>query len=276
MGQRPLISVIIPVYNRAYCVEKAILSVLNQSFSDLELIIVDDGSTDNLESVLENINDCRIIFIKQANQGVSIARNNGILKGQGTWFAFLDSDDEWLPKKLEIQLKQLEEDKLLWSHTDEIWIRNGVRVNAHKKHAKKGGRIFLDSLPLCMVSPSSVLIHERIFKDKGLFDPTLAVAEDYDLWLRISSSYKISLIEKPLVIKRGGHLDQLSRSFIGMDRFRVRALRKNLDSKLLSEKESEELKKTLKKKCKILANGYKKHNKVIMAKYYEDFLNTFL
>lgn len=268
MGQQPLVSVIIPTYNREAVLRKAIESVQAQSFRDWELIVVDDGSTDNSRTMVEGFNDSRIQYIYQANQGVSVARNLGVGQSSGYWLAFLDSDDRWLPKKLEKQLELLEKEKTAWAHTDEIWIRNKVRVNPHKKHAKPEGRIYLKCLPLCVVSPSSVMIQRAVFDEVGAFDPLLPAAEDYDLWLRLAARYPISLQREFLIEKTGGHADQLSGTFLGLDRFRVRALRKQLNSPFLSSLEIEKTRKIFSKKCKILASGYLKHGKKIVAEYY--------
>ena len=109
-------------------------------------------------------------------------------------------------------------------HTEEIWIRNGVRVNQMKKHAKSGGWLFQRSLALCCISPSSVLIHRSLFEDYGDFDESLPACEDYDLWLRITARESVAYVEVPQIYKYGGHEDQLSRAFWGMDRFRIQAL----------------------------------------------------
>ncbi len=98
-------------------------------------------------------------------------------------------------------------------HTDEIWIRNGRRVNARKKHGKKGGWIFQHCLPLCAMSPSSIMIHRDVFTALGGFDERLPACEDYDLWLRITARYPVLFTRQPLIEKYGGHDDQLSRKY---------------------------------------------------------------
>jgi glycosyltransferase involved in cell wall biosynthesis len=274
MGQRPLISVIIPTYNRAESLKKSISSVLSQTFPDLELIVVDDGSTDCTEDFIGSVKDKRLLYFYQANCGVSNARNLGIEKSGGEWIAFLDSDDIWFSEKLEKQLEQTQKDKLMWCHTEEIWIRRGKRVNPKKKHEKPRGRIYLESLPLCAVSPSTVMIHKSVLRETGLFDPLLPVAEDYDLWLRIASRYPISFCETPLIEKYGGHADQLSASFLGMDRFRLRALRKQINSPHLSREEKHATLETALRKCEILILGYEKHGKNVVADYYKSVMKT--
>jgi glycosyltransferase involved in cell wall biosynthesis len=183
------ISVIIPTHNRAHTVSLAIESVLKQSLPPAEIIIVDDGSTDETSALIQDeFPDCH--YLHQQNQGVSSARNRGITAASGEWLAFLDSDDEWMPNKLAMQASALKsQPDVHLCHTEEIWIRNGTRVNQMKKHAKRGGWIFQHCLPLCAISPSSVIIHHSIFEDVGLFDETLPACEDYDLWLRICAFY---------------------------------------------------------------------------------------
>ena len=217
------ISVIIPVYNRCRLIDRAIKSVLGQTIPPDEIIVIDDGSTDGTDEVIKNSYP-DVILLKQENRGVSCARNNGIKNAKGTWVALLDSDDEWLPVKLEKQLLALQENSSnKICHTDEIWIRNGVHVNPMKKHRKYGGNIYKYCLPLCVISPSSIIIHKEIFKDIGLFDENIPVCEDYDLWLRICSRYPVLYLQDKLIKKYGGHDDQLSRQYWGMDRFRIRA-----------------------------------------------------
>ncbi len=226
------ISVILPTYNRAATLERAIQSVLAQDYKNFELIVIDDGSTDDTQEIIRSYRK-KIRYYSQLHAGVSAARNLGLEKSEGTWVAFLDSDDYWLPGKLEKQMKFiLEHPGLLVVQTDEQWIRNGVPVNPMKKHRKYSGWIFDRCLPLCIVSPSAVIIHQKVFNDIGVFDESFPVCEDYDLWLRISSKYPIGLLPEKLIVKTGGHPDQLSRKYWGIDRFRVRALEKILEQDL--------------------------------------------
>ena len=252
------IDVIIPTYNRRHTLGRAIDSVLIQSLKPAEIIIVDDGSTDGTQELI-SINYPDITYIKSENKGVSAARNLGIKHSQSDWLAFLDSDDEWLPNKLEKQsaaISNQKEYKVV--HCDEIWFRNGCRVNSKIKHQKYGGSIFEKCLPLCVVSPSAVIIHRVLFKELGLFDENLPACEDYDLWLRICALYPVLYLDAPLLIKYGGHEDQLSRKHWGMDRFRVEALRKILRSGILNESQELAATETLIQKCNILIGGAKK------------------
>ena len=256
------ISVIIPSYNRKHTLSRAIKSVLNQTYNASEIILVDDGSIDETKPwVLGNFP--MVKYLSQLRNGVSAARNKGIEHSKNNWISLLDSDDEWLPEKLEEQVQQIKEDKSsLFSHTNEIWIRNGVRVNQMKKHQKYGGQIFNKCLDICRVSPSSVLLHKKVLQDVGLFDEKLEVCEDYDLWLRISAKYPVLFLDRPLIVKYGGHEDQLSKVKNGIEQFRIQSLEKILSRKLLNENQFSLMKKMLIKKLEIYSNGLKKRNKM--------------
>jgi len=254
MTDNPTVSVIIPTYNRAHTLGRAIDSVLRQTHPADEIIIVDDGSTDKTAALLENYTG--LIHLEQTNAGVSIARNTGIAQASSSWIAFLDSDDEWMPSKLQHQLATIaEQPQTRICHTDEIWIRNGRRVNPAKKHTKAGGWIYSMCLPLCAISPSAVMIHQSLFDSLGTFDTDLPACEDYDLWLRLCSHWPVTYIEKPLLYKYGGHADQLSRKYDSMDRFRIRALEKILRSNTLSDDQAQATKSTLLEKSTVFLKG---------------------
>lgn len=253
------ISVIIPTFNRAHTLPRALDSVLAQTLKPKEIIVVNDGSTDDTNVVLSHYSG--LYVINQQNHGVSTARNAGIAKAEGEWVVFLDSDDEWCPEKLEKQWSAVCKNDKLICHTEEIWIRNGKRVNPMKKHQKYGGWIYEKCLPLCMISPSSVMIHKSVFENVGLFDESLDVCEDYDLWLRICVKYPVLFLDEPLIVKYGGHEDQLSRKHWGMDRFRVKALEKMLDSDDLNQDQRNATKEMFTQKCEIIINGMKKRGK---------------
>ncbi len=272
--EKPLVSVIIPTYNRGWILHEAIDSVLAQDFIDFELIVVDDGSTDNTVKILNSYKK-DIIVLHQNNQGVSAARNRGIMESSGSLIAFLDSDDLWLPKKLSRQVDylNLNPDAMI-CQTEEIWVRNGVRVNPKKRHKKLSGMIFERSLALCLVSPSAVMIKRRLFGEIGGFDETLPACEDYDLWLRISCRYPVFLIDTPLIIKRGGHSDQLSTSS-GLDKFRIKAIKKIIESNLLSKTQYKAAVKTLKEKCTIYASGCRKRGRKEEALYYTKLSDSY-
>ena len=268
MDKNSQVSVIIPTYNRGGIIKDAIDSVLSQDYENFELIIIDDGSNDHTSDVLNAYGDEIKIFF-QKNKGVSAARNRGIAEATGQFIAFLDSDDIWLPQKLSVQVDFFNRmpDALI-CQTEEIWIRNGRRINPKKKHRKPSGMIFKPSLELCLVSPSAVMVHRSIFHQIGEFDETLPACEDYDLWLRISCRFPIHLIDTPLIIKRGGHDDQLSKG-TGLDRFRIKSIRNIIQSGLLSEEQFQAAVKTLKNKCEIYAAGCRKRGRKEEAQYYE-------
>ena len=228
------ISVVIPTFNRNSLVARAIDSVLKQSLNPYEIIVVDDGSDDGTSEMIQNKYNS-IKLIRQQNNGVSAARNKGIKHAKGDWIGLLDSDDEWTEKKLENQADRLiKTPEYDFCHTNEIWIRNGVRVNQRKKHKKYGGYIFGKCLDICRISPSSVLFRKNILDRIGWFDSQLPVCEDYDLWLRITSEYRILFIDEPLIIKYGGHDDQLSHSVESIEFFRIKSLENLLDRTELS------------------------------------------
>ncbi len=249
------LSVIIPTHNRASLLPRAIQSVLIQQDVPIECWIIDDGSTDHTRELIEK-EFPNVRYVYQNNAGVSAARNHGLKLAQSPWIAFLDSDDEWLPGKLKAQIDFFQKNPdYKICQTEEIWIRNGRRVNPMKKHQKFGGWIFEKCLPLCAISPSAVMIHRDIFNSVGTFDESYAACEDYELWLRIASQYPVGLIETPYIQKYGGHADQLSHQFPIMDQFRIRALVKILSSGKLSPEQTAQAKRTLEAKMKIVHQG---------------------
>ena len=270
---QPDISVIIPTYNRAHILPRALDSVLAQTQLPIEIIVVNDGSTDGTKSVLSNYPGLKII--DQQHSGVSAARNIGLEHTNGEWIAFLDSDDEWLPEKLEQQWAAICNDDKLICHTEEIWIRNGKRVNPMKKHQKYGEYIYEKCLPLCVISPSSVMIHQSVFNDIGVFDESLEVCEDYDLWLRICSKYSTLFISEPLIVKYGGHEDQLSRKYWGMDRFRIQAMEKILSFEELSAEDEKATVDMIIQKCEIIINGMQKRGKDDEAKEWQEKMKSY-
>lgn len=263
------VSVVIPTYNREGRLPSAIRSVLEQTATPAEIIVVDDGSTDGTPALVRTFPEVR--YLRQENQGVSAARNHGIRAAKHDWIALLDSDDEWLPRKLERQWSALErEPRFRFCHTDEIWIRKGRRVNPMKKHAKHGGYIFRHCLPLCVISPSSALIHRDLFGRFGMFDPELPVCEDYDLWLRICAREPVLYVDEPLLLKFGGHEDQLSRAYWGMDRFRIRALEKLIQSGAVEGEALTAALDILYRKIDIYAAGAEKRRRFEEADRYRD------
>ena len=255
------ISVIIPTFNRRHTLKRAISSVLNQTLKPVEIIVVDDGSTDGTDEWLQ-LYYPSIKLISQSNSGVSSARNIGIQHAQTDWISLLDSDDEWLKDKLEKQVNiLLKNSNILFCHTDEIWVRNGVRVNQGLKHQKYGGMIFENCLDICRISPSSSLFHRSLLDDVGFFDEELKVCEDYDLWLRITVKYPVLYLDEPLIIKYGGHKNQLSKVPEGIERYRIQTLEKLKQNKKLVPKQKYLVERMLVKKYTIYANGVLKRGR---------------
>ena len=274
------VSVIIPTLNRINTLQRAIDSVIAQSFKSIEIIVVDNGSSDGSVKMLKN-NYPTVKLIYEHKVGVSASRNKGIKYASNLWIAFLDSDDAWDQKKLEKQINLLHNshDKYRLIHTNEIWIRNGKKINQMKKHQKFGGYIFNECLSLCCVSPSSVLIDRSIFDDMGLFNENLPVCEDYDMWLRICSKEEVLFLDEKLTLKYGGHKDQLSKSYWGMDRFRVNSIENLILNYDLNTDQKNKSMATLIKKLKIIINGAKKRNNSSVIneytkklKYWEEFI----
>lgn len=254
------VSVIIPTYNRLPVLKRAVASVLEQTYSAHEIIVIDDGSTDGTSTWLAQ-QTSTISVIKQDNHGVSYARNRGIEQASGTWIALLDSDDYWHREKLAIQKQALaSEPDSQFCHCDELWVRNGKRINQKLKHRKQGGHIFEHCLPLCAISPSAALIHRDVFCTYGLFDENLPACEDYDLWLRVTAHEPVTYIDQPLLTKTGGHEDQLSHRFPIMDQFRLYSLAKLLRSKSLDKRKQQLAYEMFTSKLTIVINGARKHD----------------
>ena len=249
-------------------------SVFQQSYKNFELIVVDDASDDGTRSVLEKISGIRTRYLER-HQGVSAARNCGVAVSEGEWLAFLDSDDEWLPHKLEKQLDWSAREKVGWVHSDEIWIRNGVRVNPRKKHRKSGGDIFEKCLKLCLVSPSAVLMRRELFEEMGGFDEEFPVCEDYDLWLKMTSLYPVGFVSEPLIVKYGGHSDQLSRRYKCMDYWRVRALERILSLRDFDPERRQKVIEEMCRKARVLDRGMEKHGNREKLPYIKNILQTF-
>ena len=270
----PQVTVILPSWNRADWLKKSIDSVLEQTFRDFELIVVDDASTDSTQEILTIYSGKfrSITFAK--NLGVSAARNAAVKNCDSEWIAFLDSDDFWHPHKLQKQIAQTVIRAECPIHfTDEIWIRNGVRVNPKKKHQKLEGWIFKPSLELCLMSPSTVLLRRELFDVHGLFDETLPICEDYDLWLRLTAQHQVALLNEKLMTRHGGHADQLSRSDWGIDRYRVQSIIKILKTEKLRPEDRSAAIVVLRKKCEIIINGFRKRGKLQEIERYEKIAN---
>ncbi len=201
--QHPKVSVVIPTYNRAHLISRAIQSVLDQTYQDLEIIIVDDGSTDNTEEIVKSFKDERIRFIRyDKNKGASAARNTGIRASKGEYIAFQDSDDEWFPDKLEQQMK------VFRISPPEIGVvySGFYRIEADKKIyvpsdfiTQKEGNIHNELLKGNFVGTPAVLIKKECFENTKYFDENLPALEDWELWIEISKHYVFKYVNKPLL-----------------------------------------------------------------------------
>ena len=294
MDKQPFFSIIIPTYNRREFLKIAVDSVLSQSFSDYELIVVDDGSTDNTKEIVHSswliahsrekhnrqlnagrysLNTVRYIY--QSNRGPAAARNRGIKEAKGKFICFLDSDDRFRKQKLEIAYSYINKyPQYRIFHTDEIWYRNGKMLPQKAYHKKPDGYVFRNSLRMCSISISTAVINREVFEKVGLFDENMPACEDYDFWLRAASLYPIKLIPNPLTIKEGGHPDQQSKKFIAMDSFRIYAINKILVSGRLNGEQKKYAVNELKKKCRIYIEGAKKRNKDKEVQYYSNLIEA--
>ncbi|SHH91775.1 Glycosyl transferase family 2 [Desulfofustis glycolicus DSM 9705] len=267
------ISVIIPTYNRAELLVGAVRSVLTQTLEPAEILVIDDGSTDDSEDrvaalVREGARCLR--YLCQPHRGPAAARNFGLANCSFDMLAFLDSDDRWEPRKLELQARAMRSSpNTLVSHTRESWYRRGQFLNQKKRHRPPHGAIFEQCLPLCCVGMSTVMARRALFEQFGVFDETLICCEDYDFWLRVAVSQSFLLVEQPLTIKHGGRPDQVSvRYRQGMDRFRIQALAKQLVNPQMSTSQRLHLGHELVKKCRIYGRGCGKHDKPEEERHY--------
>ncbi len=260
----PLVSVVIPTFNRADWLAESVGSVLEQTYPQVELIVVDDGSTDPTPEVVQGFGD-RLIYMRVDHRGVSAARNRGVAASRGTLVAFLDSDDVWQRDKVARQVALFRgQPDVQVCYTDEIWIRHGVRVNPKQIHQKHTGWLFEPSLPRCIISPSSIMLRRALWNRLGGFDERLPACEDYDLWLRMTRRVPVTLIPEPLIVKRGGHADQLSRSTPLLDQYRITALDKLLRTALTVPQRRAVLSMLI-RKCDIVAQGAAKRQHAARA-----------
>lgn len=248
-------SVIIPVYNRTNTLKSAIESVFSQTFTNYEIIIIDDGSDESVNKILKPYMG-RLNYIKlKNNRGVSYARNIGIKAANGRYIAFLDSDDIWLPDKLQKQFDMFKQSALSIIHTNEFWYKKDRFINQGKKHKRYGGKIFDKVLDFCRISPSSVAIHKDVFRNCGLFDESMRVCEDYDLWLRICAKYEVGYLSEKLIIKRAITDDQLSDSIKYIEFIRLVSLARFVHCKKLSPENKLSAIKEIRRKADIIMVG---------------------
>ena len=274
MSESPLVSVVIPTHNRANVLMRAIRSVFSQTYPNIEIIVVDDGSEDGTATILRGLSGTRTV--RQSNKGVSAARNAGIAKSRGKLVAFLDSDDEWRPEKIQKQVSLYHTEKPEFiCHCNELWMRDNKVVNQKGIHTKQGGFFFMRALERCLISPSAVIISRVLLDRVGWFDEALEAAEDYDLWLRITAFYEVDFVDEQLVIKHGGEQNQLSVTTKAIDRFRVKALEKILENPLLPDEYKNAARQTLIRKAAILSKGFLKRGKLAEAKLYDELATKY-
>ncbi|MBG0791551.1 MAG: glycosyltransferase family 2 protein [Desulfovibrionaceae bacterium] len=257
-----LVSIILPTYNRADFIGKALDSVLAQTYGNWECVIVDDGSTDHTGDVLAAYDDPRFVRLRQENQGVSGARNVGLSASRGEVLALLDSDDEWMPDKLAVQLAYMRENGYDICQTEEIWVRGGRRVNQPARYAKPEGWFFDKSLEMCLISPSCTMFTRKVWESIGPFDVRMPSCEDYDMWLRACLNYPVGLVRQRLTVKHGGRPDQLSVSVPCADLHRIRALVKLLQSRKLDENQRDMALASLERKVGIYMQGCENRGKL--------------
>lgn len=302
--EKPLVSVIIPVYNRNFLLKEAVLSVAAQTFTNFELIIIDDCSNCDPEpeiAMLPGIKNINLKFIKlKKHSGMpGFVRNKGASEAQGDFLAFLDSDDLWLPEKLQTQLDfifaddelrkryaqsnfsifpnpdepyllQDEKTKTVICHTREKWIRGSKIISQTSQKHNRSGDIFSDCLLKCIMGPSTVMVGTELFKKTGGFREDLEIAEDYELWIRIAAFYNALYIDKPLTVKRAGKWEQLSQKYNQIEIFRIDALGELIKNNFFPPQKLAEAKAVFAQKCRIYAAGCRKRGKIEEALKYEN------
>ncbi len=296
------VDIIITTYNRRQFIADAVQSVLNQTYPYLRIIVIDDGSDcawhnqDALKNVFK-LNHLiirnnrlepdilkapskfrkKIIYfhyIYQKNRGISATRNTGLKFSRAEYIAFLDDDDLWHKEKLVKQIEAIEKNNSDVCYTDEKWLRNGKHLNQCKQHKKYSGAIFKYALPLCIISASSILLRKSVIQKLGFFDDNFIVCEDYEYWLKLTFYFDVLFIAEPLIVKRGGHINQLSKKYAAMDKYRVAALLKFIYENDLNDEDYELVKTELIRKAGILLNGFLKRGKINEAGFFEKICGT--
>ena len=226
----PTVSVVISTYNRAQRLKRAVMSVLDQSFQDFELIIVDNASTDKTEDVVHSLTDSRIRYIKHLrNKGGPAARNTGIRSAKGQYIALLDDDDEWFPQKLEKQLQKIQQTTpqvgLVYAGS-EVYDENKRRVTVINYPLFRGrvhDRLLLSTI---IGSVSSVFVKKECFEKVGYFDEELTSCQDWDMWLRIAEQFEFDFV--PDILTRiNEHGEQISTNFAALIPGRTRMVKKH-------------------------------------------------
>ncbi len=273
------ISIILPTFNRPNMTIRALNSIVKQTYRHFELIVIDDGSFDNtydrINDYLKTQQNIKYKLIKKTNKGVSHARNIGLRLAQYDWVAFLDSDDEWLPSRLQTQVNYINKTPdCHWVYSDEQWVKDGVVIPVKPNSCKKyHGAVLKKAIDRCFIGCSTVLIRKSHIEDVGGFNENFPACEDYDLWLKLLSKYKVDYIDQKLVTRFGGHDDQLSRAFHSMNLWRLKSVANLLEKSHLNEPERSYAENFIKSKAPQLMNGYKKYNNPEQLQEVADILN---
>ncbi|MBN2509726.1 MAG: glycosyltransferase family 2 protein [Spirochaetales bacterium] len=278
-GVKTVISVIIPTYNRARLLGECLASVCEQTWADKEVIVVDDGSDDETREIVKSFSHIR--YLQCGHSGFpGIPRNTGAAEAQGDWLAFLDSDDVWKPDKLSAQYEYIsgleragETCRLV--HTREIWDRCGTTISQKGQKHRRSGDVFADALKKCMIGPSTVMMRKDTFFELGGFDETLEIAEDYELWLRVTDRYPVHYLDIPLTVKRAGDWDQLSAKYGQIEVFRIQALEKLAAGYPWASPDHERMaREELMRKYRIYMKGLEKRGKSAEFAVYEAKLHN--
>jgi len=259
------VTVIIPTFNSAQFLTAAVDSVLAQTFKDFEIIVVDDGSTDNTEDVLKSYGD-KVRYIKQKNQGVSVARNTGIKNSSAKYAAFLDSDDVWMPAKLEKQINALENNpKSKACYTEYISVSEDMKPQELKRLRAENS--VLNDLLLrgnVIGPPSTILCERELFEELGGFDSGLSLSADWDMWIRLACVTELTFLKEPL-IKYRLHGSNMSKNVKLLEDDTVRMLEKAFAIESLSSELRAKRKSSFAYHYIVFAKAY------LRARQYKDF-----
>ena len=265
----PVVSVIIPTHDRLALLMEAIGSVRAQRYSPIELIVVDDGSTDGTWERLNAESGIRRLRIDHTGRPGAV-RNAGVAIATGEYVAFLDSDDLWMPDKLARQMELLRDSNgVPIVHSRELWLRDGRPVSQAGQRHRRAGWLFADAVRKCIIGPSTVVLHRAVLREVGGFREDLEIAEDYELWLRVTARFPVAYCDRPLVTKRAGHGDQLSERHGQIERFRIDALAPLVAADHWAEPERSIARRELARKCLIHAAGARKRGRDAEAALYE-------
>lgn len=275
MKEEILISVVIPTYNRSDYLIEALNSVINQTYKNIEIIIVDDGSKDNTKEIVNNyieLNKTKNIrYYYKDNGGVATARNFGIKHSEGVFIAFLDSDDLWKKDKLLKQIKLFNDPKigLVHSHYSILKEDNQLITNIPEEEGKFNGNMYYKMRIYNIVGTSTVVIRKECIDKVGFFEGEYSPAEDYDLWLKISKEYNFGYISESLVYYREFSSENISRNLTKLENGVIKILNKHWDNISLNKIEKEDRDLAYSRFYSYLAtNYYEQENKEKFIEYY--------